>query len=85
MDLFSTDGTRLSRHEVMLESGELVQELEPFVTVADAPQGGWGFAVITAIQGEGVVVTASVIDSRTNDATTVLAETLASYVPPDDP
>jgi hypothetical protein len=77
VELFSTDGARLDRHEVTVEPGELVQELEPFTTLAGQPDLGWGFAVV-AVEGsaEGIVVTASVIDSRTNDATTVLPEPL---------
>jgi len=48
-----------------------VQDLEPFRTRANNPNLGWGFAKLVVTSGNGVVGSASVIDGRTNDATTI--------------
>jgi hypothetical protein len=55
----------------MVGSGMVVQDIEPFKTRADAPDVGWGFARVLVVSGNGIVTSASVVDSRTNDATTI--------------
>ena len=42
--LFSTDGAELETYSLMVGSGMVVQDLEPFKTRANAPDVGWGFA-----------------------------------------
>lgn len=69
--LLATDGSELHAFTLDLEPGELIQDLEPFATRAGRPDLGWGLARAEVITGSGVLVSASVIDSRTNDATTV--------------
>jgi N-acetylneuraminic acid mutarotase len=69
--LYATDGTELHFFNLGLEPGELKQVLEPFARRAGYPDLGWGLAQAEIITGSGVLVSASVIDSRTNDATTV--------------
>jgi len=69
--LYGTDGSELTSYELEVGSGMSVQDLEPFRTRASSPNLGWGFAKIEVMSGEGVVTSASVIDSRTNDATTI--------------
>ncbi len=69
--LFSTDGTELETYSLMVGSGMVVQDIEPFKTRANAPDVGWGFARVLVVSGNGVITSASVVDSRTNDATTI--------------
>jgi hypothetical protein len=69
--LYATDGTELHSFNLRLEPGELKQVLEPFARRAGHPDLGWGLARAEVTAGSGVLVSASVIDSRTNDATTV--------------
>jgi N-acetylneuraminic acid mutarotase len=72
--LLATDGSELHAFTLDLEPGELVQDIEPFAKRAGRPDLGWGLARAEVITGSGVLVSASVIDSRTNDATTVLMQ-----------
>jgi hypothetical protein len=69
--LLATDGTELASYELDLGPFETVQDLEPFKRRAARPDVGWGRAEISSAWN-GVMVSASVIDSRTNDATTIL-------------
>ncbi len=78
VELYADDGTMVDRYEVTIAPGELVQDLQPFVARAGRPDLGWGFAVVTAADSGAVVATASVIDERTNDPTTVQAVPLGS-------
>jgi hypothetical protein len=66
--LYRTDGTRLVGYSVEVEPGMVVQTLQPFKNRAAQPNLGWGFA---EVRGGGIIASASVIDSRTNDAVTV--------------
>ncbi|RLE34175.1 MAG: hypothetical protein DRJ61_05730 [Acidobacteria bacterium] len=59
---------------VDLMPGEVRQEIEPFAILAGEPNLGWGYAKVTVVEGAGIRISASVIDSRTNDATTIVAE-----------
>jgi len=69
--LLSTVGVQLAEYGVALEPGQVVQDQEPFARRAGARELGWGWAEVTVISGTGVLASASVIDSRTNDATTM--------------
>ncbi len=69
--LYETDGSELLSYELMVGSGMTAQDIEPFRTRAGAPNVGWGFAKVTVIAGDGVITSASVVDSRTNDPTTI--------------
>jgi len=69
--LMATDGREVHVFTLDLEPGELIQDLEPFLRRAGRPDLGWGLARVEVMTGSGVVASASVIDSRTNDATTV--------------
>ncbi len=69
--LLATDGTALASYELDLGPFETVQDLEPFKQRAARPDAGWGRAEISSAWN-GLMVSASVIDSRTNDATTIL-------------
>ncbi len=69
--LFGTNAAELTSYEMTIPSGMAAQDLEPFRTRASSPDLGWGYAFVEVTSGEGVITSASVIDSRTNDATTI--------------
>ena len=69
--LFGTDATELTSYELTVGSGMVVQDLEPFRSRAGAPDLGWGYAFVEVTSGDGVITSASVVDSRTNDPTTI--------------
>jgi hypothetical protein len=69
--LYDAAGTGLIAYRVDLDPDELVQDLEPYARRAGRPDVGWGFAFVEVIEGSSALVSASVVDSRTNDATTV--------------
>ncbi len=71
VSLYQTDATELVSYQKSIEPGQLYQETEPFVNRAGQANLGWGFAKISVIAGHGVLASASVIDSVTNDATTI--------------
>ena len=69
--LYATDGSEVHAYTLMVGSGMSVQDIEPFRTRAGEPNVGWGFAEVEVVSGEGIVTSGSVIDSRTNDATSI--------------
>jgi N-acetylneuraminic acid mutarotase len=71
IQLMATDGSEIHTYTLDLEPGELIQDLEPFARRAGRPNLGWGLARVEVMTGSGVLVSASVVDSGTNDATTV--------------
>jgi hypothetical protein len=69
--LYGTNGSELTSYDLTVGSGMVVQDLEPFRTRAGSPNLGWGYAIVEVISGDGIITSASVIDSRTNDPTTI--------------
>jgi hypothetical protein len=70
--LFDGSGAELAAYELpTIRPGTVVQEVEPLATRAGRPNVGWAMAEITVLDGEGILASASVIDSRTNDPSTV--------------
>ncbi len=69
--LFDSAGGEVIQYRIDLDPMELFQDLEPYSRRASRPDLGWGFASVEVLEGTSVLVSASVIDSRTNDATTV--------------
>jgi hypothetical protein len=70
--LFGTDGVELTTFDLgPIEPGEVVQELAPLATRAGRPDIGWAMAKIEVITGSGILASGSVIDSRSNDPTTI--------------
>ena len=69
--LYDAAGTEMIRYRVDLGARALVQDLEPYSRRAGRPDLGWGFGTVEVIEGGPVLLSASVVDSRTNDATTV--------------
>jgi hypothetical protein len=66
--LYRTDGRYLMDYYIGVAPGRVVQDLQPFKARAQQPNIGWGFA---KVEGEGILASASVIDSRTNDSVVV--------------
>ena len=71
IDLFDAAGGEIGSFEVELGSGEWHQEDRPFFNHASREDLDAASASVTVIEGDGVIAYASVIDNRTNDATTV--------------
>jgi len=69
--LFNSGGDEL--HEYTLEIGakSLLQDSQPFRHRAGQLDLGWGFAELEVLRGSGILASASVVDSQTNDATTI--------------
>ena len=66
--LYRTDGRELVSYWVEVEPGMVVQDLQPFKNRANEPNVGWGFATVRVVNpGATMLVSATVIDSRTND------------------
>jgi hypothetical protein len=72
--LYRTNGTELHRYRLSVAAGMVVQDLEPFKSRAGEPDIGWGYATVEVLSGSGILSSASVIDSITNDATTIPME-----------
>jgi len=69
--LFDAEGTELIRYRIDLDPRSLYQDLAPFEQRAERPNLGWGFATVEILDGTSVLISASVVDSRTNDGTTI--------------
>jgi hypothetical protein len=69
--LYSSNGNQLTQYSLTLEPRELIQDTEPIRVRAGRPNLGWGFAEVTVTEGTGILTSASVVDSVTNDATTI--------------
>ena len=70
--LYDTHGIELTSFDIgSIRLGEVVQELEPLANRAGRTDVGWAMAKVEVLSGSGVFASASVIDSRTNDPTTV--------------
>ena len=75
VELFSGTGDPVDTFMVVgLQPAKMEQLVEVFANEGGQPNIGWGYAKITVFEGAGVRISASVIDSRTNDATTIVAE-----------
>ncbi|HPW55968.1 MAG TPA: PKD domain-containing protein [Thermoanaerobaculaceae bacterium] len=68
--LFNGDGTRLGGYTESLAAGEWKQQTRVFQKFAGRTDIGSGFARVAVLSGTGVIVSASVIDNKTGDATT---------------
>ncbi len=74
VNLYDAEGSVLVSYRLDLDPRSLLQDIEPFDRRAQSPNLGWGFAEVEVVEGSSVLVSASVVDSRTNDATTVLVK-----------
>jgi len=71
IELFDATGATLADYEIGLEAGQWAQENRPFEKKAGREDLEAASARVTIVSGGGVVAYASVIDNRTNDATTI--------------
>ena len=69
--LYSSSGNQLTQYALTLDPRELIQDTEPIRVRASRANLGWGFAEVTVTEGTGILTSASVVDSVTNDATTI--------------
>jgi hypothetical protein len=69
--LFDNAGTVLNTFTLTVPAGQVVQDVQPFLNRANAPDLGWGFATVKVLSGSNVMTSASVVDSVTNDPTYV--------------
>lgn len=69
--LFNSGGDELIEYTLDVGPKSLVQDPQPFRQRAGQPDLGWGFAEVEVLSGSGILASASVVDSQTNDATTI--------------
>ena len=74
VNLFDSTGTSLTTYNLTIAAGAALQDLEPFKYKANAPDIDWGFATVTVLKGTNVITSASLIDMKTNDPTTIPAK-----------
>ena len=67
---FTADGRELGHIHLRVEPRMTVQEIQPFKNRFNHPNVGWGSALVHTYPG-GIFASATVIDSRTNDAVVV--------------
>ncbi|MDX1583408.1 MAG: hypothetical protein R3338_07375, partial [Thermoanaerobaculia bacterium] len=72
--LHDADGTELHTYQLEVAPGQVLQDTSPFASRANAPDVGWGYATVTIIEGANVQASASMVDMRTNDPTTIPAK-----------
>lgn len=71
IELFDATGAELADFELELDPGQWHQENRPFFKRAGREDLDAASAQVTVVSGDGVIAYASVIDSLTNDATTI--------------
>ena len=71
VELFDEIGTELDEFTLSVPPKRVIQDIEPFARRGGRPDLGWGYARVTAEQGTGVFVSASVIDCRNNDSISI--------------
>jgi len=69
--LWASDGTPVIAYTLSVEPGMVVQDVQPFANRAGQPNIGWGYATVEVLSGDGILTSGSVIDAKTNDATTI--------------
>jgi hypothetical protein len=69
--LYDSSGNQLIQYTLAMDPRELIQDTEPIRVRAGRGNLGWGFAEVTVVEGTGILTSASVVDSVTNDATTI--------------
>ena len=69
--LFDASGTSLKSYNLTIPAGLVLQDPEPFKNRAGTPDVDWGFATVTVLKGTNIRTSASLIDSKTNDPSTI--------------
>ena len=72
--LFDAGGKSLTSYNLTIPAGKVVQDVEPFRNRANQPDLDWGFATVTVLKGTNIRTMAALIDSKTNDPTTIPAK-----------
>jgi hypothetical protein len=72
--LFDANGSSLTTYTLTIPAGQVLNDTEPFLKRANQPDLGWGFATVTVLKGSNIRTIGSLIDSRTNDPTTIPAK-----------
>jgi hypothetical protein len=78
VDLFNGAGTKLTSYDVELAAGQYKQENRPFFNKAGQTHLSQGWAWVQVRSGSGILASASVVDNKTNDPTTLPALRKAS-------
>ena len=74
INLFDSSGKSLNAYTLTVPAASGLQDPEPFKNRANAPDVDWGFATVTVVKGTNVLSSASLIDMKTNDPTTIPAK-----------
>ncbi len=69
--LYDGNAHQLTQYTLTLKPRELIQDIEPLRVRAGRGNLGWAMAELTVVEGTAVLASASVVDSITNDATTI--------------
>lgn len=72
--LYDASGNEVTSYTLTVPAGQVVQDTSPFANRGNAPDVGWGFATVTVLQGSNVQASASMVDMKTNDPTTIPAK-----------
>jgi hypothetical protein len=64
-------GKSIDNYNLTIPAGTVAQDSEPFKNRANAPDLDWGFATVTVLKGTNILTSASMIDMKTNDPTTI--------------
>jgi len=74
ISLYDTTGKVLTTYNLTIPAGLVVQDNEPFKNRAGVGDVDWGFATVTVLKGTNVRTSASLIDGKTNDPSTIQAK-----------
>jgi hypothetical protein len=74
ISLFDATGLPIKTYTVTIPAGTVVQDNEPYKNRANTPGIDWGYATVTVLKGTNVLTSGSMIDSRTNDPSTITAK-----------
>ncbi len=74
VNLFDSSGKSLNAYTLTVPAGTGLQDPEPFKNRANSPDLDWGFATVTVVKGTNILSSASLIDMKTNDPTTIPAK-----------
>ena len=71
INLYDASGKSIYNYNLTIPAGTVAQDTEPFKNRANAPDLDWGFATVTVLKGTNILTSASMIDMKTNDPTTI--------------
>lgn len=74
VSLFDSTGLPLKTYTLTIPAGTVLQDNEPLKARANTPDVGWAYATLTFTKGSNIYTSASLIDGKTNDPTTILAK-----------